>query len=162
MNELVQRLELLLRTKRSEYFAQLQPGVTDDQLDAFAARFSVTLPQEFRDLYRWRNGQHLDYSESLHRNRMFCSLEEVAEAKAVFDEMIGFDFEEPEHWRRAWLPFLHNGGGSYLCIDTVGEDGRKPNQLVAFWKADADRPVEHDDLNQWLSRVIQALTGGDA
>lgn len=161
MKDLIQKLQAVLQQRRPEYFAQLRPGVTDAQLDAFSQRFGVPLPDGFRALYKWRDGQSPDCSDELHRNRMFCSLADIAESKEIFGDMIGSDFETPEHWRQAWIPFLHNGGGSYLCIDTAGEDGRKPGQLVAFWKADADRPVEFPDFEQWLRATIKSLEEED-
>jgi len=90
---------------------------------------------------------------ALHRNRMFLSLEAVAEIKDLLDSMIGSDFEDPRYWRRGWVPFLHNGGGSYLCLDSTAEDGGVPGQLIAFWKADHDRPVEYPSLEAWLEAV---------
>ncbi len=73
----------------------------------------------------------------------------------MLDGMIGYDFDDPKYWRRGWVPFLHNGGGSYLCLDLLAEDGGDPGQLIAFWKQDSDRPIEYPDLRAWIQAVIQ-------
>jgi cell wall assembly regulator SMI1 len=101
--------------------------VTDAELDAFEAQFTL-MPAAFRQLYRWRNGQDPMSSAPLQGNRSFCTLEEIASTKAMLDGMIGYDFDDPRHWRRGWVPFLHNGGGSYLCLDLAAEDGGLPDR----------------------------------
>jgi cell wall assembly regulator SMI1 len=92
----------------------------------------------------------------LGKNRTFSSLDEVSSIKELLDGMIGFDFEDPKWWRRGWIPFLHNGAGSHLCVDLAAEDGGQIGQLIAYWKADEDRPIEHPSLEAWVSKLISA------
>ena len=160
VKSLLGRMERWLAAHRPDYFARFQPGVTDAQLAAFEARFSVELPVAFRELYRWRNGQENGCYASLQLNRMFTPLEEVADLEEMFDEMIGHDFQREGWWRRGWVPFLSNGGGSHLCLDTVAEDGGKVGQLVAFWKADADRPIEYPSVEAWLEDLVSSMEDG--
>ena len=149
------RVERWLTANRPDYYARLQPGVADAQLDA---KFSLILPPAFRDLYRWRNGQADGNYKSLQGNRMFSSLEEIAETKELLDGMIGYGFDRPEWWRLGWIPFLSNGGGSYLCVDVVAEDGGQPGQLVEFWKADEDRSVECPSMQAWMTALVPHRT----
>ena len=58
------------------------------------------------------------------------------------------------------MPFLHNGGGSYLCLDLTAEDGGTPGQLIGFWKADDDRPVEYPSLVAWLNELAESMERG--
>ena len=118
---LIERMDAWLAANRADYRAALQPGVGDDELDAFEARFSLKLPEAA--LYRWRNGQPNSSFDSLQDNRMFSALEDIADTKEMLDDMIGSDFEDPATWRRGWVPFLSNGGGSYLCVDIDAEGG---------------------------------------
>jgi cell wall assembly regulator SMI1 len=158
---LLARLEYWLKTNRPDYLARLQPGVTDAQLDAFEAQFSLQPPTAFRDLYRWRNGQEEGCSASLQMNRMFSPLEAVADTKEMLNGMIGFDFDREDWWRRGWIPFLSNGGGSHLCLDVAAEDGGRVGQLVAFWKADEDRPIEYPSLEAWLEDLVSSMENGE-
>jgi len=157
---LIRCIDRWLAANRADYYACLQPGVTVAQLDAFEVRFSLKLPTSFRQLYLWRNGQELACSDSFQGNRMFSSLEDVAETKELLDGMIGYDFDDPRIWRRGWVPFLHNGGGSYLCLDLTAEDGGQPGQLLAFWKADEDRPIEFPSLEAWLADLVASMEDG--
>src|SRR5262245_2155106 len=95
----IERIDRWLAAQRPDYYSLLQPGVSDADLDAFDAQFSLTLPPAFRALYRWRNGQDPMSSAPLQGNRSFCTLEEVASTKDMFDGMIGYDFDDPRHWR---------------------------------------------------------------
>jgi cell wall assembly regulator SMI1 len=160
VDKLLARLEGWLITHRPDYYALLRPGASDAELDDFESRFALTLPAGFRQLYRWRNGQDPLSFASLQGNRSFMTLADIASAKAECDAMIGYDFEDPHWWRRGWVPFLHNGGGSYLCVDTAAEDGGQPGQLVAFWKADADRPIEYESVEAWLTDLVRSMEDG--
>jgi cell wall assembly regulator SMI1 len=160
MESLIERMDLWLTVNRPSYYALLQPGATDDELDAFEARFLLKLSATFRKLYRWRNGQDPMSSEPLQGNRTFLTLAEITETKDLLDSMIGYDFDDPRYWRRGWVPFLHNGGGSYLCLDLLAEDGGLPGQLVGFWKADEDRPIEFPRLEAWLADLVETMENG--
>ena len=157
---LIGRMDRWLASNRPDYYALLQPGATDAELDEVEARLSLKLPEAFRQLYRWRNGQDPGSSNPLQFNRTFSTLEEVASAKEELDSMIGSDFEDPKYWRPGWVPFLHNGAGSHLCLDLAAEDGGQVGQLVAFWKRDRDRPVEYPSLEAWLAALVASMENG--
>jgi cell wall assembly regulator SMI1 len=160
MQSIIARIDRWLAANRPDYYGQLQAGVTDAELLAFEARFSLTLPEAFKQLYGWRNGQDALCFDSFQTNRMLLSLDDVAETKDMFDGMIGTDFDDPRYWRRAWVPFLSNGGGSYLCLDLAAEDGGKPGQLIAFWKSDEDRPIEFESMEAWLVELVTSMENG--
>lgn len=153
--EAIQRLHAWLTAQRPAYLALLQPGVSDAQLDALEARWGLPLPPAFRAFYRWRNGQPNSSSTPLTGNWTWMSLQDLAETKQMLDDMIGYDFDDPAYWRDGWIPFLDNGGGSYLCLDLKAVDGGQPGQVIAFWKADADRPVKAPDFASWLQGLPQ-------
>lgn len=160
MDELLARMDRWLAAHRPDYYRLLRPGVADAELDAFEAKFGLVLPPAFRQLYRWRDGQDPMSSKPLQGNRTFSTLAEVTATKELMDGMIGFDFDDPAYWRRGWVPFLHNGGGSHLCLDLLAEGGGEVGQLVAFWKADRDRPVEYPGLAAWLASLVESMEDG--
>jgi cell wall assembly regulator SMI1 len=59
------------------------------------------------------------------------------------------------------VPFLHNGGGSYLCLDLAAEDGGQPGQVIGFWKRDEDRPVEFTSVEAWLTELVESMESGE-
>lgn len=161
VDDLITRIDRWLAANRPDYYPLLQPGASDTELDALEAKFSVKLPSAFRKLYSWRNGQDPMFFDRFHLNREFCTLEYISSSKEEFDSMIGLDFEEPTYWRRGWIPFLHNGGGSYLCVDMGVEDGGQVGQLIAFWKQDQDRPVEYPSVEAWLTELVESMEAGE-
>jgi cell wall assembly regulator SMI1 len=154
MTELVRRLDAWLSEHRPEYYAHLLPGLTDSEWVAFEDSIGVMPPDSFRVLYQWRNGQQDD--QSFRGNQYWMSSAEVTSSKELMDSMIGYDFE-PGWWDRNWIPFLHNGGGSHLCVDVVGIDSGTAGQLVEFWNRDADRPVVAPSLEHWLYGFVRSL-----
>ena len=136
IDELLPRLENWLEENRPDFFGNLQDGVSEASLDAFETKFSVNLPDSFRQLYRWRNGQDRLHLSSFQDNLMFLSREEITNAKSLLDEMIGVDFDDPDWWRKDWVPFLGNGGGDHLCLDLGGFDDGTPGQVIDFWHDD--------------------------
>jgi len=160
VEQLIARMDRWLAANRPHYYALLRTGASDADLDAFESRFAIKLPVAFRHLYRWRNGQDPASYDAIQHNRSFCALEDIAETKAMLDGMIGFDFEDVRYWRRGWIPFLHNGGGSYLCLDLAAQDGGEIGQLIAFWKQDRDRPVEFASMEAWLKTLVTSMEHG--
>ena len=52
---LIIRLADGLAANRPAFYASLQQGVPDANLDLFEQRFSLQLPAAFRALYKWKN-----------------------------------------------------------------------------------------------------------
>jgi cell wall assembly regulator SMI1 len=157
---LIERLDRWLAANRPDYYARLQPGVTSEALNAFEARFSLKMPQAFRLLYEWRNGQEPQCSASLQDNRMWLSLDGITETKAMLDGMIGLDFDDPHWWRKGWVPFLSNGGGDYLCLNLTAEDGGQPGQVIAFWHDWENRSVKYPSFEAWLVGLVDSMENG--
>jgi cell wall assembly regulator SMI1 len=61
--DLIDRTDRSLRANRPDYYARLRPGVVDARLDEFERRFGVTLPEAFRLLYKWKDGQDATFSQ---------------------------------------------------------------------------------------------------
>jgi cell wall assembly regulator SMI1 len=159
-DELIQQLDRGLSRDRPTYYGHLQPGATAADLAAFETRFDLQLPADFKALYTWRNGQPNALTESLHDNWMFAAIADIFDTKAMLDEMIDADFDDPQWWRRSWVPFLSNGGGDWLCIDLTGEAGGQPGQLLIFWHDDGDRSVEYATLGAWLQNLVESMVHG--
>jgi cell wall assembly regulator SMI1 len=156
MSEVVARLDVWLSRHRASYYAELRPGLTAEKLAAFEAQLGVPLPDSLRALYQWRDGHSSGRTRSFHGNRTWMTSAEIVSTKQLMDSMIGADFE-PGWWERSWIPFLHNGGGSYLCVDAVGVPAGTPGQLVEFWNRDRDRPVVSPSLEHWLHSFVASL-----
>jgi cell wall assembly regulator SMI1 len=160
MHDLIRRADAWLQGNRPDYHGILRPGVGDAALDAYAARFGLELPMEFRQLYRWRDGQDLDVSKPLVHNHMFMPLEESASSKALLDGMIGFDFDNPNWWRRGWAPFSVSYNGDHYCVDLDAEAGGAAGRVISFWHDEARRRVMAPSLASWLDQLVTTMEEG--
>jgi cell wall assembly regulator SMI1 len=158
--EVLLKLDQWLAANRPDYYAMLPPGVTEAELDDFEREFSLRLPEAYRLLYRWRNGQAQDCTDTLVQNFMFASLADVRESKQLLDGMIGFDFEDPRWWRRSWVPFLANGSGDHLCVNLEAQDGGTPGQVRVFYHDSERRPLRAMSLEAWLEELVDAMEKG--
>ena len=160
MDDLIGRADTWLQRNRPDYYGILRPGVGDATLNAYAARFGLELPAEFRQLYRWRNGQDLAVSKPLVHNHMFMPLEESAASKELLDGMIGLDFDDPNWWRRGWVPFTMSYNGDHYCVDLDAEAGGAAGGVIDFWHDEATRRVMAPSLADWFHDLVGAMEEG--
>lgn len=80
-------------------WSNLRSGVTEPELDDIAERLSVVLPEEFRELYRWRNG-HVDPDASnvvTFRDGVFIGLDAIPQAYRDVNSVYGLSPADPEY-----------------------------------------------------------------
>ena len=158
MSELLARLEARLAVVRPDYLANLRPGLSDAEWQSAAERLGVPVPPALEALYRWRNGlRDARNDDRFIGNWEWMSIEDVIDVKDLCDSLPGSNFDEPGYWERGWIPFMHNGSGSRICLDAIGTNGNPAGCLVEFWKADRDRPVAARSLEHWLFRFVKSL-----
>jgi cell wall assembly regulator SMI1 len=160
MDGLIRRADAWLRKNRPDYYAILRPGVDEAALDAYAARFGLKLPVDLRQFYLWRDGQDLDVSKALVHNHMFVPLADSVSLKELLDGMIGFDFEDPNWWRRGWVPFTESYGGDSYCVDLDAEAGGTAGRVVDFRHDDAERPVLAPSFADWFRELVATMEAG--
>lgn len=159
LQETLAAIDDWIAAHRPDYHAELQSPASDASLDALRGCVDQDLPEDFLSLYRWHDGQDPQSLTSLTGNQMFMSSYDVVDVKDMLDGMIGYDFEDPETWRRGWVPFLSNGGGSYLCIDLEARSGAV-GQMIEFWKGEAGRPVVYGSVRAWADALLASMRDG--
>jgi cell wall assembly regulator SMI1 len=123
-------LEQQIKTSRPEYYKQLQPGLSNEQIQALQEKHNITLPDDLTELYKWRNGQENNCYEAFVNNSMFIPLESALETAVENTSMIGLDFEIENWWHKDWIPLFDNGGGDLICYDLGGIFKNDPGQLI--------------------------------
>lgn len=119
-----------------EYFA-IQ-GATEEQLSAFEQQFQIKLPEDFKNVYRYKNGS--GYISLVWPQEGFCrgyrllSLQEMSKIKSYFqnknrkmtefpdtiDEKQIQQLDErikPYLFCERWFPFAEYAGSLYLMLD---------------------------------------------
>lgn len=89
----IQTIDAWLREHRPEYYAELQPGLSREQIAAAERRLDFELPEALVQLYLWKDGQVDDCYDSFYYNFMFPSLEaSVATAMAMKEDAEAGEF----------------------------------------------------------------------
>lgn len=146
--EKLNRLEKLFIEKNNTSGDEFQSGASIDELKRAESAIGVKFTQGLSSLYMWKNGQANSYANDILFNFKFMSLHEVVTTKKIMDEMIGSDFEDPNWWKKEWIPFLDNGAGDNYVVDTV------TGKIIWFWHDDGKRNIIADSLEAWLDNTI--------
>lgn len=128
--------EELAQEDIDEYFA-IQ-GATEEQLSAFEQQFQIKLPEDFKNVYRYRNGSgYISLvwpQEGFYRGYRLLSLQEMSKIKSYFQnqnrKMIEFpdtidekqiqqldERIKPYLFCERWFPFAEYAGSLYLMLD---------------------------------------------
>ncbi len=134
-----------------EYFA-IQ-GVTEDELKAFENQFQIKLPEDFKTVYRYKNGSgYMDLiwpQEGFYRGYRLLSLQEMNKIKSYFqnenhkmtefpeviDEKQLQQLDErikPYLFCERWFPFAQYAGSLYLMLDYNPSEKGKTGQIICY------------------------------
>lgn len=140
---LLSRLEKWLAEHRPRYLHGLRPGASAAEIDALQHELGLPLPSGLRLLLAWHNGQQPELVGSLEESWRLMGTPEIRQRRA----------EVPNH---AWIPFLEDDAGSYLCLDTT-----QPSAPVrGCWAGKTDHPVVAPSLSAWLESFVAGIEGG--
>jgi cell wall assembly regulator SMI1 len=161
MRNAIARLDAWLRRHRPRYHAALRPGAADGEIGRAERELGLALPPELRALHGWRDGQGRDEGEGILYGYRLMSLDDVVGCvRAMNERLLAGDLELPGWWSRSWIPFLHNGAGDHICVDTGGCFGGRPGQVLEFWHDMESRTIVAPDAATWLSAVIASFEAG--
>jgi cell wall assembly regulator SMI1 len=161
MSDLIERLDRWLAANRPEYYKGLAPGASEKEIAAVEAKLGVTLPDELRELLKWRNGQKSTRFGGIYHTFALMSAKDIEETRRAYNKLLEEgDFEEENWWFPEYVPFLVSAGGDNYCIDYVGSFGGTKGQIIV-WNHDYEsRPIEYADFHHWLQTIVEALEHG--
>ena len=154
MRNTILQLDKQVASLRPDYYAQLNPPLSSAAITALETKYSLQLPDDLNELYRWKNGQKSSCYQSFVNNAAFMPLDDALSTAHELMGMIGSDFETENWWNADWIPVFHNGGGDYICYDKGGVFTDQPGQLIEFWHADSDRNVIAGSLSSFLQGLM--------
>lgn len=151
------RLQTWLAKNRLKYREALLPPATPIELADLEQALEFSLPAELQALLSWHNGQRRDFSGSLEQSWMLMSAEEIAMAIKELRNPGSTSDTPATGWQAGWVPFLEDGAGNYLCLDT-----RQPGTPIrAYWVGQADHEIVAPSLVVWLEDFVTALERGE-
>lgn len=164
------RIDTWLMANAPGVFKALQPGASDDQIEAFEKVLGVRLPDDVKASFRIHNGQ-LDYEYGLIDGRELLSLARIQDEWLVWKDLLESNmFEdmesEPEPgiradwWNAAWIPLTHDGSGNHDCLDLAPTKDGTVGQIISMWHDAADREQVAPSFRIWLSQLADGLESG--
>lgn len=163
------------------YLADYQEisGVSQEALSAFEEKFHLTLPDDFKRLYQYKNGsKYLSILPSVidEAEMTFClmSLQEIENIKQYFqnkdalltafsDYFTSDDIEamrdsriKPYLFNQKWLPFAQYCDSCYLMLDFDPDQAGKEGQVLCY-SHDPDRVVY---VASSIGALINEIMGG--
>lgn len=170
-------LETWLKQYLPEVADSLQPGATARQLQNYANKLGVVLPQDFVHLYHWHNGQKgkaagLFYG--MHLMSLKASLAACEQERRYWQTYCDAESREkyPDHASSTpsghirvqycnpyWLPFAHDHAGNYLGIDLSPDSQGTAGQVINFGRYEDHKKVLANSLGDflhWLAAQWQA------
>ena len=146
------RLETWLRKHRRRFLASLNPGATPAELDTLQKQVAAPLPEFLRTLLAWHNGQGQDFVGAFEENWLLMSCQTIAEAKRYLDAEA-----KDMGWQPAWIPFLDNDAGDYLCADTSQQQA----PVRAFYLGNTEHPAVAESLERWVEDFVSNVEKGN-
>lgn len=128
-------------------------GVTEEELNAFEDQFQIKLPDDFKTVYRYKNGSGymslIWPQKGFYRGYRLLSLQEMSEIKSYFqsenhemtefldviDEKLLQQLDErikPYLFCERWFPFAEFAGSLYLMLDYDPSEKGEIGQIICY------------------------------
>ena len=161
MKTIIQKIDAHLKKNAPVVYQSLNPPLTAAQIEALEAKYKLKLPTDLKELYLWKNGQNLDDDyKSFFGNKTFLPLEQALDIRQELNEMLlakdpEEQFKTPNWWNQGWIPVFENGGGDYLCYDSVGIFTNKPGQILDYYHDEYYRLIYAPGLVLFLEALLR-------
>src|SRR5262249_43755525 len=155
MASLLARLEAWLAKHRKHFLEHLRPGALPADLDSLQSHLGCPLPEDLREMLSWHNGQGEGFGGKFEGDWIYLGTDRIAAAKHDLDE--GARADNSTGWQSAWVPFLDDDGGDYMCLDT----GQPQAPMRAFYLGQPEHPVVAPSLRAWLEDFVTAVERGE-
>lgn len=150
LSKALERISGVVQTGRSRLAQHLQglhPGLSRADIESKICDFPFALPQEFYELYQWRNGGSLEIS---YLDRIYSLDEAIALYQNMCDSRQDFD---PHLFP---VVKLHEEGGIVVCLR--GSDSPKESSPVLEWRAGGQEPgIWHGRFTDLMMAIADVL-----
>jgi cell wall assembly regulator SMI1 len=149
-------IEAALAKNFEAVFASLGQSATDEALNQLQEKCfgGDTIPEDFKQLYQWHNGQSGYGSLNQADNYTFMPIDAVIAAWEFLNDPME---EVLEPISQSWIPFADNGAGDYLVYEIAAGDNQ--GKVLNYWHDDVQRPIASESLLAWAQSVLNAAQG---
>lgn len=150
LEDLIQRLDAWLRTNHPSFYAQLAPGLSDAELLEWENSLGLTLPNDFKLFYKWKNGQ-VEPDDSLVFSLGLMQADAIVDFYQMMTQDLHNTFWSEYAWQKGWIPFLNDYTANRYCIDLKGSTNGKIGQVISIWSDEigSDRIFMKAFINGW-------------
>ena len=170
MKEIWNKYEEWLSANFETGLRDLNPAITDEELEELQSTLNVQLPDDFIGFLKVHNGQSgntggiIDATELLSSKRI---LDEWGCWKGLLDGGEFEDYEEERNngvkadwWNAKWIPFTYNGAGDHLCLDLDPSDRGNKGQVITMWHDDGEREIKGTNFKAWFASYVDDVIDG--
>jgi cell wall assembly regulator SMI1 len=150
--DLLDRLERWLKKNRPHYLKDLPRGASDIQLAGLETELNLRLPADLRGFLSWHDGQGENTMGRFEQDWLLMSCDEIIAAKGDLDHDAA-----TTGWNAAWIPFLDNDAGDFLCLDT----GQPKAPVRGFWLGEKEHGIVAPSLADWLADFVANVEKGN-
>ncbi|MCZ8354288.1 MAG: SMI1/KNR4 family protein [Cyclobacteriaceae bacterium] len=156
MNELLSELENWIKIKRPTLYQSLNNGLTDEEIRYWQEKFGFSFPEEFVELYKWRNGQDSSNYEYFFNMNYFDEIEVVYNQwEDGNDNLTEFNDNNNIAWGKYWLRFFSRIDSNGFCIDVKGEL-EKENSIIEYIH-DGENAKAFSSLTSLFSFILKCF-----
>lgn len=158
---------------RDEY--RFNPPATDAELDALEKLVGLELPQSYRQLYRWHDGENDDRWGHIYGMPLLPLKEVASQWKGWVDVLAYFEGDrykvaggawppgavDPAYINKRWIPLTHDGSGNHIGLDFDPWSNGRVGQVILFGRDEDVKAVIAESLGKFLNWLAELLEGGN-
>jgi cell wall assembly regulator SMI1 len=151
------------------------PPATEAQIDEIEQLTGLKLPQSYRDLYRWHDGENDVFAGHIYGLPLLPLEQVAAEHQLWTDTLEDIDGDryaisggswpegavDPAYINPAWLPLTGDGGGNSIGLDFDPWPAGRVGQVIIFGRDEEVKVVLAESLGQFLDWVAGLLESGN-
>lgn len=159
---------------RHDHYA-FNPPATDEELNAFGRTIGLKLPQSYRQLYRWHDGENDDSWGHFYGLPLLPLHEAGFQWKAwngVLADLGGNRYEigagawpdgavDPAYINPRWIPLTHDGSGNHIGVDFDPWPRGRIGQIILFGRDEDVKVVLAESLGKFVEWVANLLESGN-
>ncbi len=143
---------------------KLNDGINISQIKELGHICGKLLPDSFIELYEAANGENTYVGTML--GFEWLSIEEIITShKELMDSTYEILSDQPDKikegfYRKGWVPFAHDGSGSYLVMDLDPDKEGVIGQIITIDREDSNSYMIAKGIDEFVTLIQQSMDNG--
>lgn len=154
---------------------RFNPPAAEERLDAFERLVGIRLPQAYRQMYRWHDGENDDRWGHIYGLPLLPLREAEFQWKAWARVLADFGGNryfvrggawpsgavDPAYINPRWIPLTHDGSGNHIGLDLDPWPQGRVGQVILYGRDEEIKAVLAESLGKFLEWIAGLLEGGN-